>query len=123
MYHIRNFTLLLLSLLFFNCETHEENPIPKLIKYPVPFYERCEKCTDAFYVGIQTNRFRLIKNKDGVWLLYDKLVDPSQRNNLANLDEYIFIQLNLEKQLQELLENTNNTYILGGLDNNSTWSY
>lgn len=123
MHHIRNFTVLLLSLLLFNCETPKESSKPKLVKFPVPFYERHAGCTDAFYIGIKTSRFLLIKNKDKVWLLYDKLVDPSQRNNLANFDEYTFIQLNLEKQLQELLKNANNDYILGDINNNSAWSY
>lgn len=114
--HIKLIFAVLLIVLCIQCETVEKQDKPQLISYPIPFYERYEGCTKTHYWGIQTKYFKLIENENGTWLLYDKRVDDTQQNNLANFDEYTFIQLDLQKQLQELLKNTNNRYILGGIN-------
>jgi hypothetical protein len=98
-------------LLVLSCQVETEENNPKLIQYPVPFYQRNSECQKALYYGIQTVRFKLIKKPDGVCLLYDKLIDPLEVNNLAGLDEMIFIQLSLEKRLDESVEATKNQYI------------
>ena len=55
------------------------------------------------YRGVRTDRFTYVRDLNGPWLLYDNVVDPYQMNNLLGLDEYIFIESDLENQLQELL--------------------
>ncbi|WP_346855538.1 sulfatase/phosphatase domain-containing protein [uncultured Draconibacterium sp.] len=92
------------------CQSETEEIKPRLIQYPIPFYQRIPSCTLSFYFGIETERFKLVRNNEGTWLLYDKLTDPLEVNNLAGLDEMIFIQLELEKQLEILKHNSDNLW-------------
>lgn len=101
---------------FYSCSPDKKQEYPKLIQYPLPFFERQNQTNSTAYNGIETQHYTLIKKKQEVWLLYDKRVNPDQNINFANFDEYTFIQLDLQKQLQELLKHTNNSYILGGID-------
>ena len=101
---IRGFLALLFFIGFVACSSNHKERKSKLIEYPVPFYQLTLTCSTTFYYGIETKRFILINNDKGAWLLYDKLIDPDEVNNLEGLDEYIYIQLDLEKQLRVLLE-------------------
>lgn len=106
----------LLVLLMLSCKSVSEENKSQLIQYPVPFYQRNKDCTPNFFYGIQTKRFKLVKNTKGVWLLYDKLIDPDQVNNLAGLDEYIFIQLELEQKLNQLIQKKDSLWFLQNYD-------
>lgn len=85
------------------CQRQVKESKAKLIEYPAPFYlQQTSNCAAHTFVGIETTRFKLIKQGNKICLLYDKLVDPMEQNNFAGLDEYIFIQKDLEQQLKEL---------------------
>ncbi len=77
---------------------------PRLIESPVPFYAWNDTLQTQFYYGVQTEKFIYVRNFEGAWFLYDKRIETSQLINVAGLDEYIFIQSELEFQLKELLK-------------------
>lgn len=77
---------------------------PRLIESRVPFYAWNDTLQTQFYYGVQTEKFIYVRNFEGAWLLYDKRIETSQLINVAGLDEYIFIQSELEFQLKELLK-------------------
>lgn len=103
--------LIVVVVLIIGCGKDKFCQKQKLIQYPIPFYQRTAGSEKVSFNGIETARFKLIRNRQQTWLLYDKLIDPSQLSNLAGLDEYTFIQLDLEKQLQQLLGNACCVYI------------
>jgi arylsulfatase A-like enzyme len=84
-----------------------------LIQCPVPFHQWNYKKGGREYRGVRTARFTYVRDLKGPWLLYDKNLDPFQMNNLIGVDEYIFIQSDLEQQLQQLLEQTNDKFLSG----------
>jgi arylsulfatase A-like enzyme len=93
-----------------------------LIQCPVPFHQWNYKKGGREYRGVRTARFTYVRDLKGPWLLYDKNIDPFQMNNLIGVDEYIFIQSDLEQQLQQLLEQTNDKF-LSGNDYMKKWGY
>lgn len=107
----RLFFILVIIGLLIGCGKETLIQQAKLIQNPVPFYKRVAGSTAIFYDGIKTERFTLIRNEQETWLLYDKLVDNDELINFAGLDEYTFIQLDLEKQLRQLLKNSNCKYV------------
>ncbi|MCY1721025.1 DUF4976 domain-containing protein [Prolixibacteraceae bacterium Z1-6] len=100
---IQNIYLLLLVVLLITCSVEMKKSEAELFHYPIPFYQQQEGSKNGGFTGIKTERFTLITNNEGPWILYDRLIDPDQVNNLAGLDEYIFIQLDLQRQLNDLI--------------------
>ena len=92
-------------------EVKKDNAV--LIQCPVPFHQWNYLNGGREFRGVRTSRYTYARDLKGPWLLYDNLTDPYQMNNLIGLDEYIFIQSDLEKQLQELLEKTNDEFLPG----------
>ncbi len=82
-----------------------------LIQCPVPFHQWNYEKGGREYRGIRTERFTYVRDLNGPWLLYDNFIDPYQMSNLLGTDEYIFIQSDLENQLQKLLEETNDDFL------------
>lgn len=93
-----------------------------LIQCPVPFHQWNYSRGGREYRGVRTNRFTYARDLNGPWLLYDNKLDPFQMNNLIGLDEYVFIRSDLEKQLQELLQKTNDKF-LPGAEYMKMWNY
>ena len=93
-----------------------------LIQCPVPFHQWNYGVGGREYRGVRTERFTYVHDLNGPWLLYDNLVDPYQMNNLIGTDEMIFIQSDLENQLQELLLKTNDKFLTGA-DYMKMWNY
>ncbi|MBT6007322.1 MAG: sulfatase-like hydrolase/transferase, partial [Prolixibacteraceae bacterium] len=84
-----------------------------LIQCPVPFHQWNYEKGGREYRGVRTKRFTYVRDLTGPWLLYDNILDPFQMNNLLGADEYIFIQSDLESQLKELLQKTNDNFLSG----------
>lgn len=84
-----------------------------LIQCPVPFHQWNYKHGGREYRGVKTKRFTYVRDLDGPWLLYDKSIDPYQMNNLIGADEYIYIQADLESQLQKLLDKNKDEFLSG----------
>lgn len=76
----------------------------KLIEYPVPFYLQNESLKSQFFNGIETPKFIYLRDFKGPWLLYDKRIKSNKNYNLIGLDEYVFIQSDLDDQLKNLLK-------------------
>lgn len=93
-----------------------------LIQCPVPFHQWNYGRGGREYRGVRTKRYTYVSDLNGPWLLYDNLVDSFQMNNLIGFDEYIFIQADLEKQLQALLQKTHDEF-LSGKDYMNIWNY
>jgi len=104
--------------------TGEEDPVDEavLIQCPVPFHQWNYSNGGREYRGVRTKRYTYARDLNGPWLLYDNLEDPYQINNLVGLDEYKFIQSDLEKQLRELLKKTNDNF-LPGKEYMKQWGY
>lgn len=81
-----------------------ENAESKLLEYPLPFYVWNDSLESKFFYGIEAGKFIYVRNFKGAWLLYDKRIETEQLINLVGLDEYIFIQSDLERQLKDLLK-------------------
>ena len=84
-----------------------------LIQCPVPFHQWNYQKGGREYRGVRSKRYTYVRDLNGPWLLYDNKTDPYQMNNLVGLDEYVFIQSDLENQLQMWLENTNDQFLSG----------
>ncbi len=93
-----------------------------LIQCPVPFHQWNYGVGGREYRGVRTTRFTYVRDLNGPWLLYDNLEDPYQMNNLIGTDEMIFIQSDLETQLQKLLLKTNDEFLTGA-DYMKIWNY
>jgi arylsulfatase A-like enzyme len=93
-----------------------------LIQCPVPFHQWNYGVGGREYRGVRTNRFTYVRDLNGPWLLYDNLEDSYQMNNLIGTDEMIFIQSDLENQLQKLLLKTNDEFLTGA-DYMKMWNY
>lgn len=84
-----------------------------LIQCPVPFHQWNYKNGGREYRGVKTKRFTYVRDLDGPWLLYDKNIDPYQMSNLIGTDEYIYIQSDLESQLQKILDKNKDEFLSG----------
>ncbi|HSH19055.1 MAG TPA: sulfatase, partial [Draconibacterium sp.] len=93
-----------------------------LIQCPVPFHQWNYGKGGREYRGVRTKRYTYVRDLKGPWLLFDNVLDPYQMNNLLDLDETIFIQTDLENQLQKLLQK-NNDQFLAGADYMKMWNY
>jgi len=93
-------------------ETDELNETA-LIQCPVPFHQWNYQHGGREYRGVRSKAYTYVRDLDGPWLLYDNKNDPYQVNNLIGLDEYTFIQSDLEKQLQMWLKKTNDNFLPG----------
>mgnify|MGYP000191630189 CR=1 FL=1 len=93
-----------------------------LLQCPVPFHQWNYSKGGREYRGVRTSRFTYVRDLNGPWLLFDNVMDPYQINNLVNLDEMTFIRADLEKQLQSLLEKTNDDF-LPGEEYMQMWNY
>lgn len=93
-----------------------------LIQCPVPFHQWNYQNGGREYRGVRSNRYTYVRDLKGPWLLYDNQIDPFQMSNLIGIDEYTFIQSDLEKQLQELLEKTDD-HFLSGKEYMEKWGY
>jgi arylsulfatase A-like enzyme len=102
-------------------EKKEENNAV-LIQCPVPFHQWNYGMGGREYRGVRTERFTYVRDLNGPWLLYDNLEDPCQMNNLLGTDEMIFIQSDLENQLQKLLQKTHDKF-LSGAEYMKMWNY
>ena len=102
--------------------TSENKRESVLIQCPVPFHQWNYEKGGREYRGVRTDRYTYVRDLNGPWLLFDNQMDPYQNNNLIGLDEYIFIQSDLENQLQELLKETNDNF-LPGSEYMKRWGY
>lgn len=93
-----------------------------LIQCPVPFHQWNFEKGGREYRGVRTKKYTYARDLSGPWLLYDNELDPYQMNNLIGLDEYIYIQTDLEKQLQDLLKSTGDEF-LPGHEYMKKWGY
>lgn len=93
-----------------------------LIQCPVPFHQWNYGVGGREFRGVRTTRFTYVRDLNGPWLLYDNLEDPYQMNNLLGTDEMIFIQSDLEGQLQKLLQKTNDKFLTGA-EYMKMWNY
>lgn len=93
-----------------------------LIQCAVPFHQWNYENGGREYRGVRTERYTYVRDLNGPWLLYDNLQDPYQMNNLLGSDETIFIQSDLENQLAELLEKTNDQF-LPAVEYMNMWNY
>ena len=93
-----------------------------LIQCPVPFHQWNYSQGGREYRGVRSERFTYVRDLNGPWLLYDNVLDPFQMNNLLGLDEYVYIQSDLEKQLQDWLKRTNDSF-LPGSEYMKKWNY
>jgi len=93
-----------------------------LIQCPVPFHQWNFEKGGREFRGVRTKKYTYARDLNGPWLLYDNQMDPYQMNNLIGLDEYIFIQSDLEKQLKDLLKKTNDNF-LPGHEYMKKWGY
>ncbi len=104
--------------------TGEEKPANEsvLIQCPVPFHQWNYNSGGREYRGVRTDRYTYVRDLNGPWLLYDNKLDPYQMNNLLGTDEYIFIQSDLDNQLQEWLSKTNDDFLPGN-EYMQKWGY
>lgn len=93
-----------------------------LIQCPVPFHQWNYGIGGREYRGVRTQKYTYVRDLNGPWLLYDNQMDPYQMNNLLGLDGCTFIQSDLEKQLQNLLEKTKDDF-LSGQEYMKQWGY
>ncbi len=93
-----------------------------LIQCPVPFHQWNYELGGREFRGVRTKRFTYVRDLNGPWMLYDNLEDPYQMNNLLGTDEMIFVQSDLENQLLELLQKTNDKF-LSGAEYMKMWNY
>ncbi len=102
----------------------EEKPTSEsvLIQCPVPFHQWNYSSGGKEYRGVRSHRFTYVRDLNGPWLLYDNILDPYQMNNLLGLDEYKFIELDLEEQLQDWLQETNDSFLQGN-EYMQMWNY
>ncbi len=104
--------------------TGEEEPPYEsvLIQCPVPFHQWNYSRGGREYRGVRTERYTYVRDLNGPWLLYDNKQDPFQISNLIGTDEYIFIQSDLENQLQEWLQKTDDKFLPGN-EYMKMWGY
>ncbi|QGY44489.1 sulfatase-like hydrolase/transferase [Maribellus comscasis] len=102
----------------------EEKPESEsvLIQCPVPFHQWNYARGGREYRGVRTERFTYVRDLNGPWLLYDNVLDPYQMNNLLGLDEYKFIESDLDEQLQDWLTKTNDQFLPGN-EYMKKWNY
>jgi arylsulfatase A-like enzyme len=93
-----------------------------LIQCPVPFHQWNYSRGGREFRGVRTDRFTYVRDLNGPWLLYDNVLDPYQMNNLLGLDEYKFIESDLEEQLQAWLKKTNDRFLPGN-EYMKMWNY
>ena len=93
--------------------TGEEKEVDEavLIQCPVPFHQWNFEKGGREFRGVRSERYTYARDLNGPWLLYDNKVDPYQMNNLIGLDEYTFIQSDLNQQLDNLLKKTNDDFL------------
>jgi arylsulfatase A-like enzyme len=65
------------------------------------------------YRGIRTRRYTYVRSLEGPWLLYDDDLDPYQQHNLCNKTKFQAIQQDLEKQLQNKLNQYHDKFLPG----------
>ncbi|MCG6190893.1 sulfatase family protein [Maribellus maritimus] len=93
-----------------------------LIQCPVPFHQWNYARGGREYRGVRTEQFTYVRDLNGPWLLYDNILDPYQMNNLLGLDEYKFIESDLDEQLQDWLTKTNDQFLPGN-EYMKKWNY
>lgn len=106
--------LLFVTLSFEACNTEKHRVSEEfLIEYSVPFFVLTDSSESEMFYGIETQKFTYIRNYSGAWLLYDKRFNPEGNINLCGLDEYIFVQSDLEVRLSKMIKvrNYNLQYI------------
>lgn len=84
-----------------------------LIQCPVPFHQWNYQIGGREFRGVRSKKYTYAEDLNGPWLLYDNLLDPYQMNNLVGIDEYIYIQADMKKQLQNWLKKTNDEFLPG----------
>lgn len=87
-----------------------------------PFGQWMQKLGGKEYRGVRTKRYTYVKDLKGPWLLFDNKEDPFQQNNLIRSKKHSKIISLLEKELQQLLENTNDDF-LPGVEYVKKWGY
>lgn len=108
------FFLLFVVLNFEACKTEKQQVSEVfLIEYPLPFFMLNDSVETEIFYGIETQKFTYIRNYSGAWFLYDKRLNSKENINLVGLDDYIFIQSDLDVRLKRMLKvrNYNRQYI------------
>ena len=93
-----------------------------LIQCPVPFHQWNYQNGGREFRGVRSKKYTYAEDLNGPWLLYDNMLDPYQMNNLIGIDEYIYIQADMKKQLKNWLEKTNDEFLPGN-DYIQKWGY
>jgi len=60
--------------------------------------------------GIRTSQYTYIRNLKGPWLMFDDIKDPFQMHNLVNEKAYANLQAQLDKSLQQKLNERSDTF-------------
>ena len=102
----------------------EEKPAGEsvLIQCPVPFHQWNYSNGGREFRGVRTDKYTYVRDLKGPWLLYDNVLDPYQMNNLLGLDEYKFIESDLDEQLKDWLQKTNDEFLPGN-EYMKIWNY
>ncbi|HEX7367843.1 MAG TPA: sulfatase [Pelobium sp.] len=89
---------------------HKDNTTASLISCLQPFGTWSKASGGKEYRGVYTKTYTYVKDLDGPWLLFDNQKDPFQQNNLVGNPKYASQQKSLEKQLKNLLKETNDDF-------------
>ncbi len=81
-----------------------------LLNMPCEFTELIRNGMRA-YRGLRTVRHTYVRNTDGPWLLYDNVADPYQKRNLIGRAENAELQADLERRLQERLDDLGDEFL------------
>src|SRR5699024_11084957 len=71
---------------------------------PIPFGNWGSKSGGRPYRGIRTTHYTYVRDLKGSWLLFDNQKDPYQMHNLIGKPSYSKLQANLNKLLEQKLE-------------------
>lgn len=81
-----------------------------LIACVAPFGEWERQRGGKEYRGVRTKQYTYVRDLNGPWLLFDNIADPYQQNNLVNQESQIDLQSRLDKLLDKLIRQSNDTF-------------
>lgn len=111
-YRVNYILVAIIAVLIFCCKKEKAHSLEaELVKYPKPFYDMKPGSSNSFYYGIKNQRFFYVEDMNGPWILYDRYVGSGKPINVAGLDEYTFIELDLARQLHESLQKNTNDFL------------
>ena len=93
-----------------------------LILCPVPFHQWNYSKGGREFRGVRTKQYTYARDLEGPWIMYDNQADPFQLNNLIGQAGFEDLQTDLDKELNQLLEQTNDQF-LSGHELMKMWGY